>query len=166
MGLVRMPQIMVEKLRWDKADELMKSLPPEFQEGFKIAFQSENERRESQGRAGQWALSPEDRTYYLARVDATPYLLVGVNLHVNIASFLKITTQFQGFCQACLQRLIEQELVPESKKKNKPAMTMYGDSEEGYAGFRNLQKNLPAGIREIKIENMPGGDWSAAIFFS
>jgi hypothetical protein len=159
---------MVEKLCWDKADELMKSLPAEFHEGFKIVFQSENERRESQGRAGKWALPPEDWTYYLVRVDAMPYLLVGVNTRVSISTFLKITTQLPGFCQACLKQLIEQELVPECKKKNKPAITitMYGDSEEGYACFCQLQKNLPASIREKQITNMPGCEWSAATFFS
>jgi hypothetical protein len=45
-----MAQIMVEKLSSGKAHDLMKSLPAEFHESCKIVSQSENGRRESQGR--------------------------------------------------------------------------------------------------------------------
>jgi hypothetical protein len=156
-------ELLVEKLSQTQADELTKGLPAEFLSNLNQSFQDENRRRENQGQTAVWALPPDSRTYYLIRVDSNPYLLVGINKDVNISTFLKVTLNLKGFGAACLGKLIEDELIAQCRQQGKPVIATYIVTVEGYNCLKKLEDNLPRGIKEIRIDQRPGGDWSAQI---
>ena len=132
----------ITQLLQQDADTLMKSLDmnEEYYRNFYAAFH--DERRRVVDRNQIWALSKEERSYYLIES-----YLFGINFQnptlISISSFARVlrTTPSHN-CAGCLKCLLQDTLFPicvaQSKHHISAALT-----ENGKTVFEELKKDLP-----------------------
>jgi hypothetical protein len=136
-----------------KADKWLRKLYDEgdkLRENFEKAFHAEKERM---GKNEEfWALSPEERTYYIVFINDEPVLLAGINKFLNISSFTKIALEniFKGKGRYCVKELIEDVIVPKCKDVGRESSYVCIYTEKGKRTFEYLMKNLPEGVDEIE----------------
>jgi hypothetical protein len=150
----------VEMLSQKQADRLMKDLKKSggdaFQ-GFMISFEDERKKLtgadETKGRSDAvvWALTPEERTYYIVKYGKQPYLLIGVSHNDTISSLAKISSSLAGKGAECLKALLEEELV----HKCYTGVIYIEFSEDCdpriHSLLLDLKNNLPEGIEKIYV---------------
>lgn len=148
----------VTHLSRQEADQLMKSLDMDgdYYRNFYGAFHDERMRVHDRGQF--WALSEEERSYFLVES-----YLFGVNFQnpnlISISSFARIlrATPSQK-CAPCFKFLLQETLFPMCVVQRKYCISAVL-TEKGKTVFRELQKVLPG----IQIEKFDGYYYPATI---
>ena len=144
----------IKKINQEEANRWMRKLYDEggeLQENFERAFHEEKARKEKNKK--YWALPSEERRYYIVYINNNAVLLAGINRHLNISSFAKVTKEreFKGKGRCCVKRLIEDILVDKCRDANKEAFSVNTlESRKGQEVFEYLMNNLPKSVRKIE----------------
>jgi len=136
-----------------ESDSIMKDLQKDMElfKGFILAF--ENEKWNWAKKNEIWALPHTVRRYYVAYYNGEPYLLVGVNQRINIASISKITRNIFGKGSECLKKIIEIKLVPQCTAGVINVRYNLAGNSRVYRLFDTLRNPLPEGVEQIYVYN-------------
>jgi hypothetical protein len=157
-----MRAVVIQELSEAAADSLRRSLRGECLENVKSAFTQEEDRL---GGQGSWPLPKDQRIYYLALLDGTPYLLAGINpgpssCSVNISSVARVVGEPRGQATVCLRWLIEELLVPMCRGLGRSFIDAKITTERARRVFSSLASDRPKGIERIDLD---GSSWRAFV---
>lgn len=160
--------IQVAEVSSHELDVLLKGVSCEGLQNVREAFHTE--KANIDGGKSTWALSRNDRIYYVAQWQNDPYLLVGIHPNplpssphiVNISSLARVASAAKGKAADCLRTVIQEKLVPFCKQNGKSLIVARIHTERGLKAFRALQNVRPGGISSVEI-GATSPDWSCTM---
>lgn len=160
--------IQVAELSSREMDTLLRGLSCEGLQNVREAFHAE--KANIDGGKPTWALSRNERMYYVAQWQNDPYLLVGIHPNplpssphiVNISSLARVASAAKRNAADCLRTIIQEKLVPFCKQNGKTQIVARIHTERGLKAFRALQSVRPCGISSVEIE-ATRPDWSCTM---
>lgn len=160
-------KIETKELPQQEVDSLIKNLSGEPLQNFRKAFHAE---RENFDPKLTWALPRNERIYYLALLQNTPYLLIGIHPHplpamphiINISSIARIALEPRGKAADCFRVILEERLIPFCKNEGKRLMSARITTGRGLKVFEAICMEPPVHVINVSIiETSP--DWSCTI---
>ncbi len=148
------------KLTQAEANNILKTLSQISLQNFNTAFDTEHNnmlmRQWESDKSVMIMLPPEERLYFLIKVNGKKYLLIGISSQsetsVNISSIASINQEIKGKAVHCLKKLIEDELVPMAIETNKRSVNAYAYSKRSWRVFDKLSRLGIKGISEALFE--------------
>ncbi len=104
------------------------------------------------------ALPPEKREYYTISLlqPEVPYLLIGINRHLNISSVFRIYPERLGRGMDCLKHFLNEVLILSCHERKQPFIYSTASTQDGFSLFTKLQQSAPSTVEEILIEEQCG----------